>query len=297
MLKHSGFNAFQLSRDTDLKQAAESLTDFSENYQTTNASLYLYSEDVNYRLLAFLFVFEIIEAVFQLTQALISYGSLCFSDLFLCFYWRCLLASIALFGRQPLLVAYIALGAFMGPYGMAWVTDVDLIANSHYGHHFPAIFTRLGYATAGSVACIAGSYPYYFISSLLFAVVGLPLPMVWLLTGRVLDYRCIHDVLSTIGIKLLPTTALSQTSGELVVGMLLMQDFLAIFVLLFLLSLVQATAASNFLTSLIALPLVVGGSILLCVVLQPLFARFDRIGEYVFLLAIGWCMGAAEAPR
>ena len=37
LLKHSGFNAFQLSQDTDLKQAAESLTDFSENYQTTNA--------------------------------------------------------------------------------------------------------------------------------------------------------------------------------------------------------------------------------------------------------------------
>ena len=29
-------------------------------------------------------------------------------------------------------------------------------------------------------------------------------------------------------------------------------------------------------------------------ILQPLFARFDRIGEYVFLLAIGWCLGVAE---
>jgi uncharacterized protein (DUF934 family) len=37
LLKHSGFNAFQLSQDIDLEQAAASLTDFSENYQTTNA--------------------------------------------------------------------------------------------------------------------------------------------------------------------------------------------------------------------------------------------------------------------
>jgi uncharacterized protein (DUF934 family) len=37
LLKHSGFNAFQPSQDIDLEQAAASLTDFSENYQSTNA--------------------------------------------------------------------------------------------------------------------------------------------------------------------------------------------------------------------------------------------------------------------
>ena len=37
LLKHIGFNAFQPSQDIDLEQAAASLTDFSENYQSTNA--------------------------------------------------------------------------------------------------------------------------------------------------------------------------------------------------------------------------------------------------------------------
>lgn len=37
LLKHCGFNAFQPSQDIDLEQAAASLTDFSENYQSTNA--------------------------------------------------------------------------------------------------------------------------------------------------------------------------------------------------------------------------------------------------------------------
>ena len=40
-----------------------------------------------------------------------------------------------------------------------------------------------------------------------------------------------------------------------------------------------------------------GGSLCVRYILQPLFARFDRIGEYVFLLAIGWCMGAAEVAE
>ena len=47
---------------------------------------------------------------------------------FLIFSGAAVLASLALFARQPLLVAYIILGAFMGPHGMGWVADVDLIA-------------------------------------------------------------------------------------------------------------------------------------------------------------------------
>jgi Kef-type K+ transport system membrane component KefB len=87
-------------------------------------------------------------------------------------------------------------------------------------------------------------------------------------------------------------------SGELMIGMLLMQDFLAIFVLLVLISGISDSNSENLITfgkSLVALPLLIGGAVLAVQwVLQPLFARFDRIGEYVFLLAIGWCLGVAE---
>ena len=55
-------------------------------------------------------------------------GSLCFSDLFPYLYrWR-LFSLYCPIWPSAALVAYIALGAFMGPYGMGWVTDVDLIA-------------------------------------------------------------------------------------------------------------------------------------------------------------------------
>ena len=68
---------------------------------------------------------------------------------FLIFTGGALLASLALFGRQPLLVAYIALGALLGPYGLGWVSDLELIAQiSSIGIVFFAVFTRLRYATA-----------------------------------------------------------------------------------------------------------------------------------------------------
>ena len=42
---------------------------------------------------------------------------------FLIFSGAALLATAALFTRQPLLVAYIAIGCLLGPHGMAWVAD------------------------------------------------------------------------------------------------------------------------------------------------------------------------------
>ena len=43
------------------------------------------------------------------------------------FFWifsgAAVLATAALFTRQPMIVAYLALGALLGPYGFGWVTD------------------------------------------------------------------------------------------------------------------------------------------------------------------------------
>ena len=223
-----------------------------------------------------------------------------FQIFFLIFTGGACVASVALFGRQPLLVAYIALGAFMGPYGMAWVTDVELISQiATIGIIFLLFLLGLDMQPQALLRVLKQVTHITLISCLLFAVVGM-------LIANLFGYSQIECLIvgasmmfssTIIGIKLLPTTALHHRhSGELMVGMLLMQDFLAIFVLLLLLSAGSVdSAAANFLGSIVALPLLIAGSILLVrFVLQPLFTRFDRIGEYIFLLAIGWCMGAAE---
>jgi len=219
---------------------------------------------------------------------------------FLIFTGGALVASVALFGRQPLLVVYIALGAFMGPHGMAWVTDVDLISQiATTGIIFLLFLLGLDMQPQVLLRVLRQVTHITLISSLLFALLGLSIAYLF-------HYSWIECIIigasmmfssTIIGIKLLPTTALHHKhSGELMVGMLLMQDLLAIFVLLVLLS-ASSTGSdiSNLISSLIALPLLIGSSMLLVrYLLQPLFARFDRIGEYVFLLAIGWCLGIAE---
>jgi Kef-type K+ transport system membrane component KefB len=100
-----------------------------------------------------------------------------------------------------------------------------------------------------------------------------------------------------VGLKLLPTTILHHRhTGEVMISILLLQDVIAIVLMLFL----QAGGGERVLLANIgglALALV-GISVLAWLVeryvLVPLIARFDVIQEYIFLLAIGWCLGLAE---
>jgi Kef-type K+ transport system membrane component KefB len=106
-----------------------------------------------------------------------------------------------------------------------------------------------------------------------------------------------------IGIKLLPTTVLHhKQTGELVVGLLLLQDLLAIILLTLLTTLGQQFSEGlelslnvDLLISLAALPLIMLAALgFVRWVLLPLIKRFDRFHEYIFLLALGWCLGLAE---
>jgi Kef-type K+ transport system membrane component KefB len=100
-----------------------------------------------------------------------------------------------------------------------------------------------------------------------------------------------------VGLKLLPTTVLHHRhTGEIMISILLLQDVIAIVLMLFL----QAGGGERILLANIGglVLALVGISVLAYLVeryvLVPLIARFDVIQEYIFLLAIGWCLGLAE---
>ena len=62
-----------------------------------------------------------------------EHQSIIFS-LFLIFTGAALLATLALFARQALIVGYIALGIALGPWGVAWIADTVLISDiAHVG--------------------------------------------------------------------------------------------------------------------------------------------------------------------
>lgn len=214
-----------------------------------------------------------------------------------------IIASLALFGRQPLLVAYILLGAILGPFGLGLVSDIALISEiGSIGIIFLLFLLGLDMQPQALWRVLREVTHVTLISSAVFAGIGY-------VVANLFGYSTIESIIigtgmmfssTIIGIKLLPTTALHHKhSGELMVGMLLMQDFLAIFVLLLIIS--GDFNSQNLIPlgkTLLALPaLAIASFLTVRFILLPLITRFDRIGEYVFLLATGWCLGIAEAAH
>ena len=223
---------------------------------------------------------------------------------FLIFTGAAVFASLALATRQPLLIAYIALGAFIGPYGLSLVTDTKLLADiGHIGIIFLLFLLGLDMQPQALWSTLRKSTVVALASSVLFLAMG---SVVAKLSGfSDLDALIIGTAMmfssTIIGIKLLPTTVLHHRHiGELMIGMLLLQDLLAILVLVVLFSAAGEGdgMGSALALSMLGLPLL-GGSALVIVrfVLLPLITRFDRFHEYIFLLALGWCLGMAEAAK
>lgn len=222
------------------------------------------------------------------------------SSFFLIFSGAALLATLALYSRQPLLIAYIALGALIGPYGGGLITNLALLSDiANIGIIFLLFLLGLDMKPKALLVTIRKSTPVAFLSSALFAGIGYSVAAAFgyskeesLIIGLAMMFSS-----TIIGIKLLPTTVLHHRHvGSLMVGLLLLQDMLAIFVLLFLMSSSTGTLdPSSIIRSLLTLPLLVGSAfVLVRFVLIKLITRFDRFHEYIFLLAIGWCLGVAE---
>ena len=222
---------------------------------------------------------------------------------FLIFSGAAIFASLALATRQPLIIAYIALGACIGPYGASLVTDTQLLADiGHVGIIFQLFLLGLDMQPQALWATLRKSTVVAVFSSIIFLAMGFTVAALFgfatvdaLVIGAAMMFSS-----TIIGIKLLPTTVLHHRHiGELMIGLLLLQDLLAIIVLMVLFSAASGDAAEmarQLATSMLGLPLLAGAALLLVrYVVLPLIARFDRFHEYIFLLALGWCLGLAEA--
>lgn len=221
--------------------------------------------------------------------------SLLFS-FFLIFTGAAILSTAALFLRQPLLVAYIVVGVILGPFGLEYISDPSLLTDiAEFGIIFLLFLLGLDMQPAKLFVTLKKTFLVTLASSLIFVLIGYSTGLLFAfsqLEALVIGFAMIFSS-TIIGIKLLPTTVLHQKHmGELMVGILLLQDFIAIFILVFLESGSQEEVST--LRVLLALPLLIGLTYL-CTrfLLINLVARFDQFKEYIFLLAIGWCLGIA----
>lgn len=222
------------------------------------------------------------------------------TSIFLIFGGAAVLSTFALFTRQSLLVAYIMLGAVLGPYGLRVIDDPEVVQKvGDVGIVFLMFLLGLHLQPQNLWHMIKKTTWVAVASSVVFAGLGYGVAHIFgysvvecLVVGLAVMFSS-----TIIGLKLLPTTILHhQHTGEVMISVLLMQDLIAILVLLVL----NGVSDSHFsYQDLGLITLALPGILLFAFlferyVLLKLFARFDRVREYMFLCAISWCLGMAE---
>ena len=212
------------------------------------------------------------------------------------------LGTLFLYAKQPILIAYIAIGFAVGPNGLAFIPSIDHIEKiAHFGVilllfliglnlqplKLLRIFRRTALLTFGT-SMVFGGATFLFALLLKFDAHSAAL------FGAAMMFSS-----TVVGLKLVPTTTLHhKRTGEVMTGVLLLQDVLAILVIL----LVTGEKSDHVLLTFATLT---GKFGILCLlsfvgvryVIVPLLKRFDAIQEYTFVVTLGWCLLWAEAAH
>ncbi len=222
------------------------------------------------------------------------------SSIFLIFTGAAVLSTAALYTRQSLIVAYILLGGLLGPWGLQWVNDSYIIQQTgDIGIIFLLFLLGLHLDPKNLIQMIRKTTWVTLITTAIFACSSYLISRYFgfshdesLIIGTAMIFSS-----TIISLKLLPTNVLHhQHTGEVMISILLLQDLLAIIALLWLNGITMdgfgLTDAGSVILSLPGLLLF--AFLFERYVLMYLFKRFDRIREYLFLLAIAWCLSVSE---
>ena len=221
-------------------------------------------------------------------------------SIFVIFTSAAIFATLALYARQAMIVAYILLGFLLGPWGMALISDAKLISEiSNIGIIFLLYLLGLDLLPQQLWKMFREAIVVTLSSSFIFFVLGF-------IVGILFGYEYLKSILigsimmfssTIIGLKLLPTSVLHHKhTGQIIISVLLIQDLLAIIVLLLLQGYGKGgNIIFDITTQLLYLPFLITIVYLFeRYILFKLIVRFEQIYEYIFLLAIAWCLGVAE---
>ncbi len=212
-----------------------------------------------------------------------------------------MLATAALYTRQPLLVAYIAVGCILGPHGLQLVSDSALLSDiAQIGIIFLLFLVGLDLQPGKLRNMLGEGLAIAVTSSVAFFAAGYLLMLGFgfrhseaAITGIAITFSS-----TIVGIKLLPVTVLHHRHiGEIVVSLLLIQDLLAILALILLAGQGETLGATLKSLAMVLALLPVLVAVAFAGVrwgVLPLIRRFDAFHEFIFLLALGWCLGLAS---
>ncbi len=210
-------------------------------------------------------------------------------------------ATVFLYFKQPIILAYIGFGIAAGPLGLSLIKQPEHIEKlSHVGVILLLYLLGINLKPDRLYRLFSKTAVVTLLTSLVFLAVTSSSALAFgfdfiesIIIGAALMFSS-----TIVSLKLIPTTALHHKhTGEMMTSVLLMQDVIAI-ILILMLTGGQGEdvtiAIVMLIIKLIVLAVVAFG--LVKFVINNLFLRFDIIQEYTFLLALGWgLLGAGVA--
>jgi Kef-type K+ transport system membrane component KefB len=211
-------------------------------------------------------------------------------------------ATLFLYLKQPIILAYIGFGIAAGPWGLGFIKAPEHIEKlSHVGVILLLYLLGLNLKPDRLYHLFSKTAVVTAMTSLVFLLVtsAAAFALGFVFTESVIIGAALMFSSTIISLKLIPTTALHHKhTGEMMTSVLLMQDVIAIIMILMLTGGQgeQVTVAIVMLfIKLVLLAVIAYGFVKF--VVNNLFLRFDIIKEYTFLLALGWGLfgaGVAE---
>ena len=213
-----------------------------------------------------------------------------------------LFATLFLYLKQPIILAYIVLGIFVGPKGLGLINDAEQIEQlSHVGIILLLFLLGLNFQPAklvgllGRLGIVTLATCFIFMLLGVVAALALGYPVIdSLIIGAALMFSS-----TIVSMKLIPTTQLHHHHvGEVMISVLLLQDVIAIVLIV----LVSEGGMDNIAVSvaLLFLKLIVLSLlsfVIVRLIITKLFIKFDVIKEHTFILALGWGLFVAGAAK
>ena len=219
--------------------------------------------------------------------------------MFAIFFGAAVLSTFALFSRQSLMIAYIILGVALGPWGLNIIPDASLVEEiGNTGVIFLLFLLGMHLDPLGMLQSLKKSSWVTCASALMFLIFGYGIghaagfsQMDSLIIGLSMMFSS-----TIISLKLLPSGLVHNNQvGEFMISVLLIQDLIAMATLLLIPTFEGTGGSSALIYAILGLPLLMAvGFFVEYMVLSPLFDQFERNREYLFLLAIAWCLGMAQ---
>jgi len=213
-----------------------------------------------------------------------------------------LFATLFLYLKQPIILAYIVLGMVVGPKGLGLINDAEQIEQlAHIGIILLLFLIGLNFQPVKlvgllgrvGVVTLATCFTFMLLGFAAAAAFGYPLIDSFIIGAALMFSSTI------VSLKLIPTTQLHHHHvGEVMISVLLLQDVIAIVLIV-----LVTEGGMDDITISVALLLLklavlsVMSFVIVRFVITKLFLKFDVIKEHTFVMALGWGLlvaGAAE---